>query len=992
VTVDAATAQAQRQQLQWEGERRYNPLARYQDPTVMVSADKVISAVQGVVPVATANTSALSTLLGVIGLGAADDGSGKQGAGVEQTGMVQEKINFCESLKTVDCTSLTDPRMAECGFCLDRGTDSTGRFHIGGMYISSADQQLANEQANLSGQPAVYKPTVGACQPAEDGKTNFVLDQVTCNARANQFTCSKAGAATVTNPCGQCYGSTPANAPPLLYTGVKTDATGARLPFQAFLHLIYPGAHPNNGVTTTVTSGGAVIGNATQSNAVDVDHRVIPLKLIEGQPLTITVYGAPKYWAAWLSNSSDLTGSRVVSVDVGEQLIQPTNAYVIAGDKRAVPLTDYMSQSVDSAAWTSLQPSIPNTVLFYMRREEVMTAKIVSAFYGVNKGDFSQGLDVTEFVQAAAGSGSNINVSAGGLGVQDPAFGIVKHLWITQDDGNEIVAADVDVVPAASIVSNLTFQMLVPATLVDPTYADDLVNCPTGPMVLTAVGAGLMGSHSCFGPGGKFNPTAYCLQELWGAAGGTVQGTAYPGTDAAAAALVTKDSTGTPSLDATVSNLNNMANIAMYGVDMNGAPATFPTIRAAGLAMFGKSIANPCATIDAKPGAYTAECVDYLYRTSGNPGADSRAVDPTTLPYAYCTTAGLLSPLNPDGSVNQTNVSMANAQGPMASIRQYFQGIFQRSQDSSDFDAQAAAMRSCYGVNLVPPPETPSTCPAPNPDDWQCITPTQLQSEEVFTVCPGGTYTAAYTDAEAVCATYGARLAAPAEIGQAQARGAQWCSCSWANDGNAYYPMTQANIAGCGAVGVNDCGNMAWASSKGCVTCVGPKPPQGTADIQSFNPNVWNDPAASAGAAGGISAYKLQAGQPVCGSADGSTCYTFPDSNTCATFAQATATPQGVPSVNLSAIPAPAALGMTKMTKGRIVGRDDGKDYWVPNGTNIGQWFPACDSMQNGTNICDTSTWSEAVTTDQFNQKYIEQSYYTTGLSSVLDSYIKGRN
>lgn len=50
-TIDLDTAQTQRQQLQWEGERRYNNLARLQAPTTMVPADSVDDAVRQVVPV-----------------------------------------------------------------------------------------------------------------------------------------------------------------------------------------------------------------------------------------------------------------------------------------------------------------------------------------------------------------------------------------------------------------------------------------------------------------------------------------------------------------------------------------------------------------------------------------------------------------------------------------------------------------------------------------------------------------------------------------------------------------------------------------------------------------------------------------------------------------------------------------------------------------------------------------------------------------------------
>ena len=163
-TVDTDTALAQRQQLQFEGERRYNDLSRLQ-PASVASLDpgSVVAALQTGVAVPTSKTSSLLGILGSsLGFGAADDGSGKQGSGVEQTGVLAQKIAFCESLGT-DCTALNDPRAAECGICLNGGTDSTGKGHRGGLFISSDDQLRKG-----FGQQT---PTIGTCPAA-----NFVTD------------------------------------------------------------------------------------------------------------------------------------------------------------------------------------------------------------------------------------------------------------------------------------------------------------------------------------------------------------------------------------------------------------------------------------------------------------------------------------------------------------------------------------------------------------------------------------------------------------------------------------------------------------------------------------------------------------------------------------------------------------------------------------------------------------------------------------------------
>jgi hypothetical protein len=708
-TIDLPTAVAQRQQLQWEGERRYNNLARLQAPTVNLDADNVDDAVRQVVPVPNSRTPSLFSLLSMTTLGAADNGSNKQGTGVEQTGMVQSKINFCESLTTVDCAQLDDPRLAECGFCHRDGVNSRGKGWRGGMYISSDDQIRANEVANATGAAAIYQPTVGTCKPE-----NFTLVNRSCAVREAQLQCLTAGAATAANQCGQCYGASAS----LLFTGPKSGANSL-LPTTTTLWVSHPGGHNNGGVGLSVSSGGQVLATLPPSSQPALDPKSLTFTVTEGQTYTITVYGLPKVWCGWMSNAS---GTRTVSLDVGEQTISPSYGYTIAGDKNAGPVTSAVG---NDPAWSTFQAQVPNTVLWYQRRDEAVGGMVVSAWYGVtpNPSD-GQGEDVTSAVKMAAGTNTDFVVAPNSqYGVTDPAFGTVKHVWITLDNGNVITAVDGQTVPGSDFQNTMVMTFTMPATLRDPIFSDDQAACPIGPLVLTEIGAGLMGSHSCFGPGGVFNPSLYCMQELFTAAGGTTKGTAYPTTAAAAASLAQKGG-----LDATMAYLNAQANIAIYGVDVNGSPVDFATYKAAAMAMLGIAPLNPCQGPLAATGPHSPECLDYLYRTSGNPATDNVAVDPTTLPYAYCGTQGSVAPLNADGSVNQGNVTAANAFGGVSGIRQFFQGIFNRAADTTDFDAQAQAMQQCFNIKLVPPPPATSNCPAPNPTEWQCYTPAMIAS------------------------------------------------------------------------------------------------------------------------------------------------------------------------------------------------------------------------------------------------------------------------
>ena len=281
-TVDLNTALAQRQGLQFEGERRYNQLARLQGPRTP-DPDQVDDAFRQAIPTADARSPSLQSLVNNATVGSyAQPG---YGSGVEQTGAIYQKINICESQKTITCDLLKDPRLAECGFCHLDGVDSYGKPHRGGMFISSEDQIRANEVATANGSPAVYQPTIGKCSPK-----NFTLVADVCNAREQQIQCEKTGAASVGNPCGQCYGSAPPGSNGLVYVGPKWQT------YTATLWVSHPGMHSFAGAGLTVQyPNGSVVSLPPSSKAL-LDPKQLTVDIREGDSLVITMYGAPPVW------------------------------------------------------------------------------------------------------------------------------------------------------------------------------------------------------------------------------------------------------------------------------------------------------------------------------------------------------------------------------------------------------------------------------------------------------------------------------------------------------------------------------------------------------------------------------------------------------------------------------------------------------------------------------------------------------------------------
>jgi hypothetical protein len=690
-TLDTNTALAQRQQQQFEGERQYNPLARLEDPNTKISPDLMDQAIRQTIPVSTSKSDTLLSLIGSSGgLGASDDGSNKQGSWLEQTGVIQDKINFCES-QPVSCDAFGSPQMAECGFCHKGGKNSKGQKHRGGMYISSDDQIRANQTASAAGVPAKYKPTVGSC-PEE----NFTLMPQNCQARELALECMSQSAPSALNNCAQCYGSPGAD---LLYVGPKPRA------FTCFLNVSHPGGHSNGGHGTIIQYPNGYQYKLAYSSKKLFDPQPIAINVYEGLPLTIIVYGMPSVWCAWLSDQS---GKRTVGINLGQQSIN--NGFIVVGDKRSGTITKAAAK-YDKDVWASYKNTVPNGVMWYGRRDEVVPGMVVGAWYGTTlpTSQNPNGSDVTDFVKRAAGSNLNIPVNLTVLGVADPYPGVAKNLFITYDNKKTISASDGETIPANKIYNALTVGLRVPATLVDPVFEADVGSCPTGPLIFSEIGAGLMGSHSCFKPDGSFNPTVDCLQDLFIAAGGTEKGRLWPNSVAAGATIIQKDANGKPDLGATTTWLNNKGSIATYGITSNDAQVSFDQYLAESMDMLGTVPRNPCDGPNATNGPHSPECLDYLWKTSG--ASDSGKVnDPSRVPYRYCGKVGTAAPLNMDGSPNQANIDKANSLGPLPAVRAYYTSIYNNARDSDNFDNSVKGMKECYNVDVPRPKNDTTLC------------------------------------------------------------------------------------------------------------------------------------------------------------------------------------------------------------------------------------------------------------------------------------------
>jgi hypothetical protein len=141
---------------------------------------------------------------------------------------------------------------------------------------------------------------------------------------------------------------------------------------------------------------------------------------------------------------------------------------------------------------------------------------------------------------------------------------------------------------------------------------------------------------------------------------------------------------------------------------------------------------------------------------------------------------------------------------------------------------EAKSVPSGCTAGRQPRPSTPAIVNKPTADSRYS---NETCQSEVY-----GIQSYAYTQASAAakCASYGAVLATTAQVNEAKAAGANWCSNGWVSDSTT--PICPQNPP-------NTCNWPAAAGSLFGANCFGPKPNYGVySDIFTFNDAVWNRP------------------------------------------------------------------------------------------------------------------------------------------------------
>lgn len=263
----------------------------------------------------------------------------------------------------------------------------------------------------------------------------------------------------------------------------------------------------------------------------------------------------------------------------------------------------------------------------------------------------------------------------------------------------------------------MMLRMVVPFTFVAHNSLEGVRCNAGGPFITTEASATAMGSDPCYKAGSA--PGAYsldCLKNMWESNGCTTTGRGYPNTASRAAALLTDSAGAARSLDDIAAHIYEAALITSTGMNTAGEQLDIPTWSASSLFCNGTEIVSPCDTATLATGPLSAQCIRFLWKNQGsgllpNGGANPIGTtydEPTTPVHRSlfssgiiqrgCVSSGTLSPENPDGTTNMTNVRFWQAKGGLNNVKLAMREIHNKANENGvNDDNRRGPFQQCYG-------------------------------------------------------------------------------------------------------------------------------------------------------------------------------------------------------------------------------------------------------------------------------------------------------
>lgn len=287
-------------------------------------------------------------------------------------------------------------------------------------------------------------------------------------------------------------------------------------------------------------------------------------------------------------------------------------------------------------------------------------------------------------------------------------------------------------VPTAYGINRMYLIGQSPFTFVEST-SQEATRCPSSPFITTEAAAEFLDSDPCYKKGS--GPGAFkmeCLQNSFLSNGCTQNGKGYPNNAVTAGNLMTNANGSLRSLNEISNYIYSTAMITATGL-LNGQDVSIADWSAASVFCKGEAIDSPCDTQAKNTGPLSFKCLASLWKNQGTKAkgigstyttAQATSMVSGTNEARFCTTAGLMSPVLPNGKPNTSSVSMPSIQtipnvlawwqqqGGVAQVKNIMNQWHEAANSPAGAirDSERATMMSvCYGPITLSPSASSST-------------------------------------------------------------------------------------------------------------------------------------------------------------------------------------------------------------------------------------------------------------------------------------------
>lgn len=574
-------------------------------------------------------------------------------------------IKKCEAVKSTDCNVFNNNDFTkDCGICLDIGKDSKGTAHSGGLVLMDGEKKEARDRVKNTPFLPPYEPVIGSCP---SGK--LVSTKKECLRLQKQLQCEKGS--TFENPtgCSQCFQSGE-------YSIVDPNDSDIQ-------NLIVGGGT----LLIWGSAGSFTYQSMTNNNQQTYDLTDTPRELRlnggEGSEFTISVKAFN------------------VPVEYDETEVYKVGDLIIFNDK-VYRMNDGTGQPGYSPSTSNQQQRWDD--LGSYQRYSGAKVKQIPQISGILIGQTNvQGaifqIDLNRLIIVDNETGRKARVT-----------GTVKPFqYSNRSTFGPVMLNPVFKLSPGFGKETMRLRCTQPFSFVD-IQSQESTRCPSSPFVTKEASATFLQNDPCYKKGsgpGKYS--VECLQGLFLSNGCTSQGGGYP-----------KDQNN--SLNATMFDLASLADyiyekaiITATGVSSSGIKQELTNWSEASVFCTGKKINSPC---DISMGIVSDDCIFYLWDNTGD-GTEagsgyassifqmaSGTSDNHTL-RKFCTREGVLSPKNPNGTINSANLTYWKKFKTAQAVKNEMSKLHQKANDKNISDLQRTPfIQQCYGIviNNTPPP------------------------------------------------------------------------------------------------------------------------------------------------------------------------------------------------------------------------------------------------------------------------------------------------